>query len=284
MTLLSKLSKRSILKCDRCDVEFERDNKSIEKLRSKYNEFDYCAICCRSESLARRNRSQKGMTLEEKWGKQKADEYREKRSKLFKGENNPNYGGKYSRWGINKENKGKTYEERYGEEKAKELRKKLSHINSGENNNMYGKPSPQGSGNGWKGWYKGTYFASLRELFYIKYLYDNNVKFENGEQRKYRIQYEFNSKKLNYFLDFYLPETDEYIEIKPKKLNNSPKNKAKFEAAREKLGDKFKVLNEEDLQPIDLETMYNLYLEKEIIFMKKYEEKFIQYYNKNKKG
>jgi hypothetical protein len=36
---------------------------------------------------------------------------------------------------------------------------------------MYGKPSPQGSGNGWSGWYKGKYFRSIMELsFIVEYL------------------------------------------------------------------------------------------------------------------
>ncbi len=39
----------------------------------------------------------------------------------------------------------------------------------GEGNNMYGRPSPQGSGNGWSGWYKERYFRSLRELMFLIY-------------------------------------------------------------------------------------------------------------------
>ena len=38
---------------------------------------------------------------------------------------------------------------------------KISNASKGKNNPMYGKPSPQGSGNGWSGWYKGIYFRSL---------------------------------------------------------------------------------------------------------------------------
>lgn len=55
---------------------------------------------------------------------------------------------------INKSNKGKTFEEIYGKEKAVELKEKLSERFSGEGNPMFGKPSPEGSGNGWSGWYK----------------------------------------------------------------------------------------------------------------------------------
>jgi hypothetical protein len=233
-------------------IEFKQNKKSsfsLEKLIEKYGE---------EEAMRRR------------------ESFLNKMSKVTSGKNNPMSGKNfYDIW-----------VEKYGKEEAdkrhKKWKEKISKATAEKNNPMYGKPSPQGSGNGWKGHYKGVYFASLKELFYIKYLIDNNIKFENGEQRKYKIPYEFSCKKYNYFLDFYLPETDEYIEIKPKRLNKSPKNIAKFEAAKEILGDKFKVLNEDDLQQVDLETMYNLYLEKEIIFMKKYEEKFLDYYNQNK--
>jgi endogenous inhibitor of DNA gyrase (YacG/DUF329 family) len=51
----------------------------------------------------------------------------------------------------------------------------------GKLNGMYGKPSPKGSGNGWSGYYKGIYFRSILELSYLKYLLDNNIKFESGE-------------------------------------------------------------------------------------------------------
>jgi hypothetical protein len=61
----------------------------------------------------------------------------------------------------------KTYEELYGKEKANKMKNNLSILNSGSKNKMYGKPSPQGSGNGWSGWYKGWYFRSLIELSYM---------------------------------------------------------------------------------------------------------------------
>lgn len=156
-------------------------------------------------------------------------------------------------------------------------RQKMSEKFKGENNPMYGKPSPQGSGNGWSGHYKEVQFRSLNELFYLKYLFDNNIKFENGEKKKHRIEYEFNGVK-SYGSDFYLLDTNEYIEIKPKKMINTPQNKAKFKAAKEKLGEKFKVLTEDDLNKISVEEMYTLYLKGDLKFDKRYEEKFLIYY------
>lgn len=202
----------------------------------------------------------------------------QRKSKATKGSNNPMHGKSlYSVWLA-------TLGEEEADKKRRELNAKRSKNATGENNPMFGKPSPLGSGNGWKGWYKDIYFASLNELYYLKYLLDNNISFENGEKKKYKIPYSFMNKKWNYFLDFYLSDTDEYVEIKPRKLVNSPRNLAKFKAAREKLGDKFKVLTEDNLIKIDLEDMYNLYLSKDLIFMEKYIEKFLNYYEEHEGG
>lgn len=286
--------KSCLVQCDKCENQFKRRFGILLESRIKFNNLDLCRKCSskitansKPSFFSTYNKSLKGKSYEERYGDNKSNEIREKLSSKSSGENNPNYGGVYSKFeGAIKwteENlKGKTWEEAFGEEKCQLMKNKVSVKVSGENNGMYGKPSPKGSGNGWKGWYKGIYFASLNELYYLKYLLDNNIKFENGEKRKYKVQYEFMGKKLNYFLDFYLLETNEYIEIKPKKLINSPKNKAKFRAAASLYGDKFKVLTEDDLMQINLDDMYDLYLKKEIVFLKKYDEKFIQYINKHR--
>ena len=80
---------------------------------------------------------------------------------------------------------------------------------------MYGKPSPQGSGNGWSGWYKGWYFRSLLELSYMILVIERfNISWSNGE--KIKITYKnFSGINRNYFPDFLL--NNKYIiEIKPK--------------------------------------------------------------------
>lgn len=200
----------------------------------------------------------------------------EKRSRAVSGEKNPMFG-------ISVQDKWK---EKYGEKEANIREQKwlnsLRRAFSGENNPMYGKPSPRDSGNGWSGHYKGIQFRSLNELFYLKYLLDNNIKFDNAEKKKYRVSYEFNGVRRSYGMDFYLIESDEYIEIKPKKLINSPINTSKFDAAIKIYGDKFKVLTEDDLQQISLDEMWNLYLSGELIFNKRDEGKFLEYYKKVK--
>lgn len=280
----------SFRNCPQCKKQINYKKPiSLEHANDLNYQFKLCRSCISSSVM-------KGKTVYDQWlkkyGKEIADqklkEMKKKQSLNNKGEKNSNYGGKYSRFESaikwNKENlKGKTLEEVYGEEKAKNIKHKIGKSNSGENNPMYGKESPQGSGNGWSGHFKKVQFRSINEFFYLKYLFDNNIEFDNAEKKKYRVLYEFNGTKRSYSMDFYLPESDEYIEIKPKKLVNTPLNIAKFSAAIEVYGNKFKILTEDNLQKISLDEMWNLYLNKELVFHKIYEEKFINFYNKKKK-
>lgn len=230
----------------------------------------------------------------EKYGKEEADikhgewKLSFKKNGKNKGVNNPNHNGKYSKceqaikW-VHDNQKGKKLEQIYGEEKSKEIKQKLSDKSSGENNPMFGKPAPKRSGNGWSGYYKDHYFRSMLELHYLIYLIDNNIQFESGEKRKHAIQYKINEVTRNYFPDYYLLTTDEYIELKPKKLINSYQNKLKFDAAKNKLKNKFKIITDEEIVKIDLQIIYNKYIYKEIIFDKGYSEKFENYYFLNRK-
>ena len=127
------------------------------------------------------------------------------------------------------------WKEKYSEEeyqsKVLARSKNISEKFSGENNPMYGKPSPNGSGNGWSGWYKNWFFRSLGELSYvINVLEANNTEWKSAENIK--IPYvDWDGKTRNYFPDFITK--DYLIECKPKKLHNTPKVQAKALAAIE---------------------------------------------------
>ena len=175
--------------------------------------------------------------------------------------------------------------EKFGKEIADEkyVQWKLKCARPGEKNGMYGKASPCGAGNGWSGYFKNIYFRSLLELRYLKYLLDNNISFKNGEKGKYKIPYQLeNGTNRTYSTDYYLLEKDIFIEIKPKGLLNTKENKLKFEAAKKLLGDRHIVLTEEDIQLFPLEEMYELYLNGDLIWDKRYIERFLKYYEKNK--
>ncbi len=170
--------------------------------------------------------------------------------------------------------------EKYGLEEAnKKLEsssKKKSIASSGANNPMFGKPSPQGSGNGWSGWYNKWRFRSILELsFMINYIEKNNLKWESAEKKKFMIPY-FDNKGVsrNYYPDFYLPENRQLIECKPVKLFNTVIVKQKKEVA-----EKFCTANEMEYVLTDIERLTDgemkmLYLSGKIKFIDKYDEKW----------
>jgi hypothetical protein len=170
---------------------------------------------------------------------------------------------------------------KYGVKIAKKKRddriKKLSIKNTGSGNPMYGKPSPQGSGNGWSGWYKDIYFRSFLELsFLVNWVNRFKLDIESAEKKKYRIQYNFNGAERNYFADW-IVNGKYLVEIKPKRLWNTPQNKAKFEAAREYC--KENILIFKIIEPIKLskDEIRYLYETNQVMFNKKYNEKFKNY-------
>lgn len=172
------------------------------------------------------------------------------------------------------------YGEKEGDIKIQQLREKQSILYSGKNNPMYGKPSPQGSGNGWKGWYLGFYFRSLRELSYLIYLNENGIKYATGESKRLSIKYIFNNQERTYRPDFII-NNNELIEIKPKKLHTTPNVLAKKEAAEifcRQRNWKYTLTD----YAIDIHKIYELYNAKQIVFAKNYETKFLQYHTKSK--
>jgi len=203
----------------------------------------------------------------------KSKEFKNKMSELNAGENNPMYGKSfYDIW-----------MDRYGkvvaDKKMSEFKKKQSKNSIGHNNPMYGKPSPKGSGNGWSGWYKGWFFRSIKELTYmIKIIERFNLKWENGEDSKYKIEYyDYKNKKRNYYPDFII-ENKYLIEIKPKNLLNSDTVKRKKESAINfclERGLKYKISTIENLSDKEILKLYN---EKEITFIERYEKKFKEKY------
>jgi len=178
-----------------------------------------------------------------------------KRMKEFTGEKNYFYNKKHSN--ITKQSISKSVEkyyethdgpmtgktiydswtEKYGkdvaDEKMIEYKQLHSFNSSGEKNGMYGKPSPQGSGNGWSGWYKNIFFRSLLELsFLVNYIERFKMNMTNAECSKYAIKYnDYNGTDRTYFADYII--NDKYlVEIKPKKLFNTPLIKSKSDAAK----------------------------------------------------
>lgn len=172
------------------------------------------------------NEKRKGKTFEENYGKQQSDLIKEKLSLKTSGQNNPNFGGKYCRFDGVKKYARLNFEQRYGHKKAVEVKNKISKKTSGKNNPMYGKPAPNGSGNGWKGWYKGLFFRSLLELSFLIENKDKQV--ESAEKNKFKISYQdYDGKLRSYFPDFRIAQS--LFECKPKTLWNTQTNKLRLQ-------------------------------------------------------
>jgi len=155
----------------------------------------------------------------------KTKEFRDKISSLNKGENNPMWNKSvYSVWN-----------EKYGKEMADikfiDYKRKMSISNSGSNNPMYNKKTPNGSGNGWSGWYNGWFFRSILELSYMINIIERfNLKWESGEKKQYIIHYiGYNGQNRTYRPDFIISNKF-MVEIKPKRLHRTKENILKKEA------------------------------------------------------
>lgn len=212
----------------------------------------------------------KSIKREEFVKKQSTEEFRKQISKKMSGKNNPAYNR-----GTLKDLWVKKHGDEIADIKDKNWKKRLSEKCTGENNNMYGKPSPNGSGNGWSGWYNGWFFRSLGELsFMIKVIERFGFNWETGETNKYKIMYsDINGKIRNYFPDFILNQKY-MIECKPKKLQNSINVQCKKKSAIEfcqKNNLIYKLIHPHKLTNEEIVNLYNI---GKIKFIEKYEQKF----------
>ncbi len=171
--------------------------------------------------------------------------------------------------------------EKYGKEDAdkkwENFIKKQSDSHKGSKNSMFGKPAPQGSGNGWSGWYKNWLFRSLRELSYMINVIEEQGLSWNVATKDYKITYiDYNGITKNYFPDFIIG--NKIIEIKPKKLHHSPKVLIKKMAAESFAKNHNMIYELIDPPLLSLNKIKDLYLNKDIKFLDKYEVKFKERY------
>lgn len=185
---------------------------------------------------------------------------------------------------LNKESIETIWKRKYSEDKfnllSQQLREKHRLNASGSNNNMFGKPSPQGSGNGWSGWYKGWFFRSILELsFMIKVIERFKFKWESGEQQKFKVVYnDYLGVQRNYFPDFVL-DNKYVVECKPKRLHNTPLVSCKTSYATayfNSLNLKYKII---DIPKLSTEEFRQLVNSGKIILTDKYKIKYENTYS-----
>ncbi len=282
-----------IYRCDKCKKEYKRRYILAYEYNIKYKQ-DLCHSCILCHSLNEGFRevqykkikqiikNNTGKTYDEIYGKEKAQKRIDEMKKPLrerKGftEEKINAWIKAGQRASSIRCKNKTIDEIHGKEKADEIRKKISKRSSGENNPMYGKPSPQGSGNGWSGWYKDWFFRSLLELSYmINVIEKNGWIWESAESKKYKIPYMVDDGERNYFCDF-LINNNQLTEIKPKNLRNSKLVVIKEEAATkwcEEHNLLYKIVCDDEFNKLTFEEIKNLYNKRLIKFISRYEEKY----------
>jgi hypothetical protein len=160
---------------------------------------------------------------------------------------------------------------------------KQRHVHFGKDNRMYGRSPSANSGVGWSGWYIGSFFRSMHELNYLVNVIERfNLNYKTAESKKYRIPYfDLNNVSKTYCGD-YIINDKYYVEIKPKKLQNTAINNIKQKYAIpfcKKNGLKYKVV---DCGPISMHQLIEIYKEGKIIFTNNSKNKFYKYlYKKN---
>lgn len=151
---------------------------------------------------------------------------------------------------------------------------------SGKNNPMYGKPTPKKAGNGWSGWYNQQFFRSLRELSYIiNVLEKYNLQWQSAEN--IRISYiNYDGNERTYSPD-YLVNNTKLVEIKPKRLHNTPLVKLKKEAAEKYCLENKLVYELIDIEIIDIETLRELVINNKVTLTEKTKEKLNKWKKEN---
>lgn len=176
--------------------------------------------------------------------------------------------------------------EKYGKDvadkKLLEFKKKQSINSIGSKNPMYGKPSPNGSGNGWSGWYNNWFFRSLLELSYMINIIERfNLHWQTGEQQKYKIKYiDYKHQERNYFPDFIINEKY-IIECKPKKLFNSTNVVAKQQAGIKYAKEHNMIYKIRSIKKLTIKEITELRKKGLIKFTDRYELKFKEQYESN---
>lgn len=100
------------------------------------------------------------------------------------------------------------------------------------------------------GYCNGMFYRSSYELLFIRYCIDNNIEILSAETKEFRVRYEIDGKKHFYYPDFYLPEFNVIIEIKPESmlLDNVVQEKMSAGSLRH---ENYCIITEEELENLE---------------------------------
>jgi hypothetical protein len=100
------------------------------------------------------------------------------------------------------------------------------------------------------GYYKNIYYRSSYELVFLEYCDKNNIIVTSAENKEFRVRYvASNGKNKFYYPDFYLPDYDIIVEIKPIGMLDVNDNNLKLNAGMTK--HQLILLTEEELLNLD---------------------------------
>lgn len=102
------------------------------------------------------------------------------------------------------------------------------------------------------GHFNGMYYRSSYELKFLEFCFNYNIECISAETKEFRVEYCIGDKKHFYYPDFYLPEYNIIIEIKPNSLLTNDVIINKINAGAK--AHSFKIVDEETLS--ELETFY----------------------------
>jgi hypothetical protein len=98
--------------------------------------------------------------------------------------------------------------------------------------------------------YKGLYYRSSYELKFLQYCDNNNISIESASTKEFRIKYfDEKGKRRFYYPDFYLPEYDIVVEIKPMSMLDNDRILIKTIEGLKAYN--FLLITEEELEDLD---------------------------------
>jgi len=151
-----------------------------------------------------------------------SDITKQKLSMLKKGDKNPQFG------------KVRTMKGKYGKNHPAFGKRRPGTGRYGKDNHQFGKSPSHKAGKGIYGKFNNCHFRSSLELFYLIYWYENNINVINAETKEFRVTYlTEDNLKHTYSPDFYLPELNILVELKPEKLHTNILILIKFSALQQ---------------------------------------------------
>lgn len=93
------------------------------------------------------------------------------------------------------------------------------------------------------------FYRSSYEKIFIEYCVKNNIKIQSAESKDFRLEYYIDNKRHYYYPDFYLPDFNVIVEVKPLSMLDVNNNQEKIHEGLTQY--KFLLITEEELENLD---------------------------------